>query len=372
MFSEKELNEKFGEEYSKLQKEINKPNILIVGGTGVGKSSLINKIFGKEVSKVSNGKPQTRGINTYTHKDVVLLDTEGFELGSDKNKIFEDTIISEVERRRTGDEKNQIHLIWHLVSASSERVTDYDVNLYNKLASFGLPIAVVFTKSDIANEEGMDNMVKRLYPTLNFENAFNDNKAAPFFISSMEDDEQLSPISLIDWSTEKLPEGLKYAFTASQILNYESKFNEAKSIINQHTAGNSIIGFTPIPFSDAPILIASQIGMITRIMRLYNLSEINVGSFMQSTGTGIVVSNFAKAAVGSLLKFIPIIGTAIGGVINAGVAGTITFSMGTALNILLRKITIDYLKGNTQMVESSVNNFSELYKNQFGEAFKKI
>jgi predicted GTPase len=38
MFSEKELNEKFGQEYSKLQKEINKPNILIVGGTGVGKS----------------------------------------------------------------------------------------------------------------------------------------------------------------------------------------------------------------------------------------------------------------------------------------------------------------------------------------------
>jgi uncharacterized protein (DUF697 family) len=147
----------------------------------------------------------------------------------------------------------------------------------------------------------------------------------------MEEDEQLSPISLIDWSTEKLPEGLKYAFTASQILNYESKFNQAKSIINQHTAGNSIIGFTPIPFSDAPILIGSQIGMITRIMRLYNLSEINVGSFMQSTGTGIVVSNFAKAAVGSLLKFIPIIGTAIGGAINAGVAGAITFSMGTAL-----------------------------------------
>jgi small GTP-binding protein len=372
MFSEKELNEKFNSEYSKLEKEIDKPNILIIGGTGVGKSSLINKIFGEEISKVSNVKPETRGVNTYNHNDVVLLDTEGFELGDDKNKFFEEKIINEVENRKKGPEKNQIHLIWHLISASSERITDYDVNLLNKLQSFGLPIAVVFTKSDIANEEAMDNMVKRLFPKLTFNDAFKNKEKSPFFVSSTEDeDESLSPINLINWSIEKLPEGLKYAFTASQILNYEAKFNQAKSIINQHTLGNSSVGFSPIPFSDAPILIASQIGMITRIIKLYNLSELNIDSFMASTGAGLVVSNLAKSVVGSVFKFIPGIGTVVGGIINALVAGTITFSMGTALNILLRKITIEYLKGDIEKVASSLSNFSELFKNQFGEEFKK-
>jgi uncharacterized protein (DUF697 family)/GTP-binding protein EngB required for normal cell division len=371
MFSEKELNEKFSQEYAKLEKEIERPNILIVGGTGVGKSSLINKIFGKEVSKVSNEKPETRGINTYTHKDVVLLDTEGFELGSDKNKIFEEKILAEIERRKSGDKKNQIHLIWHLVSASSDRITDYDVNLFKKLESFGLPLAAVFTKSDIANEENMDNMVKRLYPNLNFVSSFDDIDMPPFFISSIDDDKTLSPINLINWSIKKLPEGLKYAFTSSQILNYQAKFNQAKSIINQHMIANAAVGFSPIPFSDAPILIASQIGMITRIMRLYDLADINVGSFMSTTGVGIVISNLGKSAVGSLLKFIPIIGTAIGGAINAAVAGAITFAMGTAMNVLMRKITIDHLNGDEKEVQSSLANFSELFKNQFSEAFEK-
>jgi uncharacterized protein (DUF697 family)/GTP-binding protein EngB required for normal cell division len=371
MFSEKELNEKFSQEYAKLEKEIGKPNILIIGGTGVGKSSLINKIFGKEVSKVSNIKPETRGINTYTHKDVVLLDTEGFELGSDKNLIFEEKIIAEIEKRKKGDEKNQIHLIWHLISASSERVTDYDVNLFNKLESFGLPVAVVFTKSDIANQDSMNNMVKRLYPHLDFDNAFSNNEKPPFFVCSTEDDETLSPLNLVNWSISKLPEALKYAFTASQILNYEAKFDQAKSIISQHTIGNVVVGFSPIPFSDAPILIASQIGMLTRIIRLYNLAEINMGSFMSTTGAGLVISNLGKSAVGSLLKFIPVIGTAIGGVINAAVAGTITFAMGTAMNILMRKITIDYLNGDMKRVQSDISNFSEMFKNQFNEEFKK-
>ena len=182
MFSEKEVNEKFNQEYSNLEKEIKRPNILIVGGTGVGKSSLVNKVFGKEVSKVSNLKPETRGIKVYELKDVVLLDTEGFELGTDKNRIFEEKIIDEIERRKSGPEKNQIHLIWHLISASSERITDYDVDLFKKLQSFGLPVAVVFTKSDIANEAGMDDMVKRLYPSLTYDESFNDFDSTPFFL----------------------------------------------------------------------------------------------------------------------------------------------------------------------------------------------
>ncbi len=370
MFSEKEINEKFTAEYSKLEKEIKKPNILIVGGTGVGKSSLINKIFGEKVAKISDVKPQTRGIKTFTHKDVVLLDTEGFELGQEKDNHFEENIIGEIAKRKLGAEKDQIHLIWHLVAASSERVTDYDVKLFKKLNDFGLPVAVTFTKSDLADAKNMDAMIKRLYPNLTFEKSFEDNENPPFFVSATEDDEKLSAVSLINWSISKLPEALKLAFISSQVLSYDAKHQQAKSIINQHTIANSAVGFTPIPFSDAPILIVSQIGMLTRIIKLYGLSEINIGNFMTTTGAGLVVSNLGKTIVGSLLKFIPGFGTVVGGAINAAVSGAITYSMGTALNVILRKLTINVLNGNSKNVDEVLSNFSSIFKAQFAEEFQ--
>ncbi|MBQ5546673.1 MAG: 50S ribosome-binding GTPase, partial [Acetobacter sp.] len=46
-------------------KKKHRANIFILGKTGVGKSSLINTVFGQEVAKVGEGKPVTQEIQEY-------------------------------------------------------------------------------------------------------------------------------------------------------------------------------------------------------------------------------------------------------------------------------------------------------------------
>ena len=255
-----------------------------------------------------------------------------------------------------------------MISASSDRVTDYQVEIFKKLKEFNIPVAIVFTKSDLANESGADAMVKRLYPQLNFEQSFNDKNNPPFFTSNISD-EELSPINLINWSIDQLPSVLKYAFVSSQVLNYEAKYKEGRNIILQHTTGNAAVAFTPIPFSDAPILIASQVGMFARIVKLYEVNSFDIKSFMGTTGTGLIISNFGKSAVASILKFIPGVGTIVGGIINASVASTITFAMGTSLNVILKKLFVDILNGDQNEVKSIIEDFEFIFSEEFINQF---
>lgn len=78
-----ELNtDKLHEHFKNLKgiKE-SKMNILLMGYTGSGKSSLINALFGKEITKTGVGEPVTQHIKKYIdeQKGLVFWDTQGIE-----------------------------------------------------------------------------------------------------------------------------------------------------------------------------------------------------------------------------------------------------------------------------------------------------
>lgn len=98
------------------------------------------------------------------------------------------------------------------------------------------------------------------------------------------------------------------------------------TIIHTATTGAAAVSASPIPFSDSALLIPIQTTMIVGLYKAngYNISQGVVTGALKST----LISGFGKAAAGNLLKFIPVVGSIAGGLINAGVAVAFTEALG--------------------------------------------
>src|SRR5215207_9270705 len=84
------FRDSFRTEFDKQSAAIGRFNLAIFGKTGVGKSTLINAIFGEEVARTGIGEPVTHGSHLYLDKvgHLGIIDTAGLEIGKDTKEIL--------------------------------------------------------------------------------------------------------------------------------------------------------------------------------------------------------------------------------------------------------------------------------------------
>lgn len=350
----KEIEEKLQKSFEEYKKNLKKPSILIAGPTRVGKSSLINKIFGEEVAKKDNALPVTDSVEKYEKDNVgvILYDSPGCEIGNIEQ--FEKEVINIRE---------PIHLVWYCINATK----NYEENDNITIKKFRdkWDVSVILTNCDIASEERIKKLKEKI------KEDFNDIDI--YIVSSTVEHkifkEELQ--RLISDSIRKLPDNLKDAFISAQKINLDKKWDRAHGVIMQHLAGAAIVPFNPIPFSDAPILIANQMGMIARILYIYDLGGLK-NILEGGAGGGIIgqlISMLGKSLAGNILKLLPGIGTIAGGLINAAVAGLLTLSLGEAVNISCYKIYEAVLNGSN--IEEQIKMFGGMVKNYTTYYFEK-
>ncbi|GHR40116.1 hypothetical protein VN1260_12850 [Helicobacter pylori] len=113
-----------------IKKEKPIMNILLMGATGMGKSSLINGLFGEEVAKVGIGKPITQHLEKYVdgEKGLILWDTKGIEAEDYENTMK--SVKKEIEDSfKTLDEKEAIDVAYLCVKETSSRVEEREKEL---------------------------------------------------------------------------------------------------------------------------------------------------------------------------------------------------------------------------------------------------
>ena len=368
----------FNAEKSKQEAEEKKEkfNIILFGATGVGKSSLVNAVFGEEIVKSGVGKPVTQHLDKITvpKKGLVLWDTKGIE-----SKDYEGTINQlKKEIKSSFDSYSHLddvpHLGWMCIDASGARVEPRDIELIGILKEYEIPIVIVFTKT---LEEDTDEFV---HEAINEINKHHGSYVANNYVRVNSKDRKIGkfivPVSglddLVDMSFKCLPEakrGAKQALKKAQMVKMgerlEAMKNGARNIVHGASAAAGAVGASPIPGSDAPLIAAIQSGMIYKINAEFELDTST--STTTSVVAGILgvtaVAQVGKAVVSNALKFIPGVGSLLGGVISAATAVALTQAVGQAYI----QVLVSYYNKETGIVElpKSATSILSVFKEHF-------
>lgn len=105
--------------------------------------------------------------------------------------------------------------------------------------------------------------------------------------------------------------------------------SSAQAAIHTASVAAATVSASPIPFSDAALLVPIQTTMITAIYKAYG-REISEG-IIKGAVTATTASAFAKSLIGNVIKMVPILGTAAGSVLNASVAVGFTEAIGFSI-----------------------------------------
>ncbi len=340
------MSSQFDLEFSKfLQQAVNEAlkkrgrvNIIIAGNTGVGKSTLINAVFQGNLATTGDGRPVTISTREITKEGIPLsiFDTRGFE----KGKYTEILVGLEKliqERKRSIDPYQHIHVAWICVLEDSRRVEATDIELAEMLNKH-VPVVVVITKS--ISDGGFRQEVQNLLPMAR-------NVVRVHALETILDDKHRIKVmgleNLVDLTMNLLPEAVRSAFVASQRVSLKIKQQKAHAAVGLAATAAAGIGASPVPFSDAIALIPIQIGMLATISAIWGIpvSQMFLGTIVSGTLTSSAGTIGGRVLAGTMLKFIPGVGTAVGAVITAGVAGTITTAFGEAYIATLYTLTKD-------------------------------
>lgn len=325
----------FGQAFSKAwrdkSEEIGRFNLAIFGKTGVGKSTLVNAIFGTEIAQTGIGEPVTRAEHLYLHQSGTLgvLDTRGLEVGRDN-----DELISELKdylhgmRRRPLSE--QLHVAWYCVRAGDRRFETTEAEFVRALHDLGVPVVLVLTQVPRAggrvhpDAEALAAKIADLQlpiadGLIHYTMALGDEFTGQTAYGLQE---------LLDATFRCAPDGVAHAITAAQRIDFARKRERAERAIKAATGAATTAGASPIPFSDAAILVPLQIGMMASIAVTYGipLERSTAASLAATAGA----TTAGRSLVTNLLKFVPGAGTAVAAPISATVAGSFTYAMGHA------------------------------------------
>ncbi len=314
---------------AKLNREIQgelQARVAIVGVVNTGKSTLLNYLIGKSVSKVSAVPGTTRTIIEKQVGPFELVDTPGFGDAAQPNRG---------DVARVAIQAADVNL---LMLDAATGIRQVDLDLFNELKRRPQPLVVVLNKMDLVMRDA-DAVIATVETKLG-------RSVIPISArTGMNIAERLIP-RLID-------EHAPLAVALGRSLP-EYRHLVAEKMIRKAATLSVLAGFEPIPGIDIPVLLVNQARLILRIAALYGeeISARTARELIATIAGGVVVRYLGEQAG----KFLPGPGWAI----SAGFAAAGTYAIG--------QVALEYFESDKHL---SVGDMRARYLNIFEERRQK-
>lgn len=371
---EKFIEVKKGKEMGQNEK-LPKLNIMVVGKTGVGKSTLLNSLFGENLAITGNGKPITQKIRKFEPEGfpISIYDTPGMELDGEHSA---ESLLNEVtkliqDKMKSNDIEQAIHCILYCINTTSSRFEESESDFLQKLtvntSQCNTPVILVLTQSFSKKkaEEMLNEIRKMTLPV---------RRVVPVLAQDYEISEDFPTIKafgldkLVEAMSDVLPEAVRDTFVAMQIVNLDAKHASAQKTVTAAALAAAATGAAPIPFSDAALLVPAQVAMLVRITAIYRIPIQKAAlTTIATAAVGTVGTTIlGKTIVSNALKFIPGVGTVAGGAISATTAAALTTALGNTYIGLMTKIA----RGEMKTTDLSTKEGQEAFKREFKAQMK--
>jgi len=313
-------------------------NVLVIGNSGVGKSTLINALLGEERAKTGWGTEGTTEELAIYESDKLnfrLIDTVGFEPSWFKGMRAINSVIKWSKNSvKEGHTDTQINVIWFCVEGTAGKLFAKSIHDLSRATSMwpSVPVIVVITKSysvpdrsrniemvynAFAKQKKYTKNLRKVIPVVAQVFVLNDNAFAP--------PEGLT--ELIEATNELMPEGMKSSEHDIAAYKLNRKRFMSQAIVSVSTTAAVVVGAVPIPFPDATILMPLEVALVNSLAQVYEIKKDEASKNLFNTIVEVgTVSIVARQAINAA-KAIP--GLNIGAAaLNAIVAGSIVAVLG--------------------------------------------
>ena len=134
-----------------MDRNIESTNVLIIGKSGVGKSSLVNYLFGEDLQKVGVGAPVTeKTIQEFTyrydeHFEMHIYDTWGLEPSAQKADQWKELIFKAIENHDQKSIREWFNTIIFCLNVKSSRIEDFELDIMEELLREKNHLTIVLT-----------------------------------------------------------------------------------------------------------------------------------------------------------------------------------------------------------------------------------